>query len=96
VSPDLSLLGALPCEECDDGLEYPTPSFSESHPLPVPCPSCNGVGFVPDSATRETMAEAIMAITSGWTLGEYGPSVLARAVWEALIRPLVNPEEPSQ
>ena len=33
------------CPNCGgEGLEYPTPSFGESHPLPVPCPDCDGKG----------------------------------------------------
>lgn len=30
------------CSTCGgSGVDEPTPSFSESHPLPVPCPDCN-------------------------------------------------------
>lgn len=54
----MTLPGFTECPECEGGLEYPTPSFSESHPLPVPCPSCSGVGVVPDPETVEVCAAA--------------------------------------
>lgn len=37
----MSLRTELTCGTCGgSGVHEPTPSFSESHPLPVPCPDC--------------------------------------------------------
>ncbi|HEY7822146.1 MAG TPA: hypothetical protein VIG24_04910 [Acidimicrobiia bacterium] len=52
------LQGWETCDECEDGLLYGTPSFTESHPLPVPCPDCAN-GLVPPAGMVEAAAEAI-------------------------------------
>jgi len=106
-----SRLGWLPCEECGqtgiDGSTFVSATWLEPSQA-EPCPSCNGIGWLPSSAVLEAMARALHerdkvtrpgpAHLETWDSMPDQPGThdfyfdLARAAWEAQARLILEGE----
>jgi hypothetical protein len=84
-----SRLGWLPCGECwTRGIH---PAYRIATP---PCPSCNGVGWLPSPAVLEAMASTVYDRDREIPDGTRGKtSELARAAWEAQARLVLEGEK---